>query len=193
MNYSPRIERFGELQDSSGLEQRADEMKWAQAKNVRAFVGDLPQGVSLDGDKIKADPAQYEILGKVYTNFKPPYIFNTWFYDYPEDESGRKLYCHVQVPLAWITLTMWSYLPWTYPCQVVDSYNNPKDINARKFRIVNTLKKATAALGGNILVITSLGKLKTVSGTTGQELHTLDMIAAEGYALRSKKLAAASK
>lgn len=189
MGYTPRIEKLGRLTDTQDTEQQADKMSWAEAKDVTVYVGQFPPGITIENDVVKVmDNSRYEVIARVATNNMEavPFPLPLAFRKYPEDQAWRNSYCNAQVPLVWLTLMYWSFVPFEYPCWMHES-NSIASVNARKNRIINTLKKAAKAVGGNTLVITSLGKLKTFNARTGQELSTLDMIEAEGYALLDKQ------
>lgn len=71
-------------------------------------------------------------------------------------------------------------------CKVVES-NDAYDIEKRKMRLVNTLKKLTKAAGGEVVVITEIGGSQTVNLTTGIVINTHKMMSANGVALKRKR------
>ena len=184
MSYNPRIESYGEMKDSSTLEEQASNMKWADAKGVKAYLGKLPAGISVNNDGIQTDD-QWENLGKVYTNMDGYTPVLGWP-SYPEDQSWRNGYCKPQQVLVYATFFLWPIIPLYYPCICYET-NSTSSVSKRKMRIVHTLKKMVKAAGGDTLIITSLGKTSTINANTKEVLSTLDMTGAEGYALRSKK------
>jgi hypothetical protein len=192
-NFTPRVEPLGLYQDTTNMDRQANEMSWAAAKEIQVFVGTFPEGITYENGKlITAPDSQYDILAKVYTNIDSV-NYPLWFSSYPEDEAWRNGYCNCQVPLTWLTLGIWTFVsPFSYPCFGIDT-NNTADISARKMRVMNTLKKAAKAAGGEILVVTSLGQITTINAQTGAKMGTLDMTGAEGYALKRKKPVAPNK
>jgi hypothetical protein len=56
-----------------------------------------------------------------------------------------------------------------------------------KHRLIETLRKATKALGGNLVVVTSFGRTQLVAAGTSHVLDTTEMTRAEGFALRVKR------
>jgi hypothetical protein len=105
-------------------------------------------------------------------------------YPYAEDEKWRKPFCWVQAPLAWASLTMWAWISPTYfSCLVSDSSNAPTDLSAHKTRILNTLKKAVKAAGGDTLVVTKLGKTEYIT-SANVSLGSLEMTSAQGFAVK---------
>jgi len=182
-NFHPRVELFGSYKDTSEINKIADEMKWAEAADIEVFVGTFPEGIDYNDGKITVDPnAGYVVMGKVYTNMSTQSSF-FWFGDYPEDESWKKGYCHWQVPLKWLTLNMWNLTGMYYTCYHSES-NDSEDIDARKSRIIKTLRKAAKAAGGDLLIVTHLGQTETVDAKSGRRLGMLDMTGASGFILK---------
>ncbi|MGA9520972.1 MAG: hypothetical protein WBV82_05880 [Myxococcaceae bacterium] len=165
-------------------------MTAAEAEDVEVYIGEFPAGISMDEGRIEvAEDSEFQVAARVHTNMNDSglALMGVWGYAYDEDEAWRKPYCYAQIPLNWITLTTWSwYTPFYWPCRVYES-NSVADINRRKQRIIQTLKKATKAAGGEILVVTGLGRITTINASTGQQVGTMDMTGAEGYALRRRK------
>ena len=92
-NFNPRIEFIGKYRDAQQLEEKAAEMKWAEAEEVEVFVGEFPKGVTYNDGQIKiAEDSEYELVAKVHTNMKDAgwSFMGLWGYDYPEDESWRR-------------------------------------------------------------------------------------------------------
>lgn len=155
-NFKPKIRLPDPLADTFDFEDKADNMKAADVKEIVVMSAPkLPKGLTIkDGKATITAEFEYEIVGEIFTDTKG-LMGNTgfraipfYFYDYPEDEaSWRKPLCWPQVPLGWITLGLWSiFMPTYYPCKTMD-YNSVADIRNRRMRLVNTLKKATKALG----------------------------------------------
>ena len=182
-NYTSRIEILGKYQDTSKLEEKANDMKWADASKINVYVGTFPEGITLENGAITVSPdSNFELIGKVYTAEDVPSPI--WFSTHPEDEGWKNAYCNAQVPLTWVTVMMWWVVPVHYPCWPAET-NSPSRISDRKMRIINTLKKATKAAGGDTLIITELGSTQFVAGT--KVMSTLEMTGAEGYALKLRK------
>ncbi len=187
-NYAPVVTPAGEYRDAHGLADRAESYSWAEVDDVRVFLGTLPEGVQLHDGKISVDAARYEVLGEVTAAPKGSGFarMNVWFYDYPEDESWRKGLCYWQTPLVWVTLGIYLFVsPFNYPCWVVDG-SGASDIEDRKHRIIETLRKGTKALGGNMLVVTGLGSTTFVAAGSSQVLGGVEMTHGAGIALRAK-------
>jgi hypothetical protein len=166
----------------------------------------LPRGIVISGGKAIISPAfPYEILGEVHTETNGEFAIGIanahgvplYFYPYSEDEGWKNPFCHIQVPLAWVTLAIWTLVPTYWPCRTLDS-NGADDVDARKMRIVNTLKKATKAMGGTHLLFVgeyplvlqttqgvayNFGRVTTFSSST--ETERLDW--AQGWGLVLKK------
>jgi hypothetical protein len=153
-NYRPRIEKLGAYEDTRALEKRAEKMKSHDVSDIKVFVGDFPAGINIKDEKIVVDERRYEVMGEVWARYRMSY-FGWWFYKYAEDESWRNGYCNAQVPLNWLTIGLWGmFVPAYYPCYVSGGGDSVDAIHERELRIVNTLKKAAKAAGGNILILT---------------------------------------
>ncbi len=167
-------------------------MTRAEAESVQV-MNQLPAGVRVSKEGIEiAEDSAFELVAKVRVHIDDSYqiltFFGIWGYDYPDDESWRNSYCQWQIPLNWITLTLWSwYTPFYWPCRVSES-NDVADVDERKQRIIHTLKRATKAAGGTVLVITTLGNFAPlVPDGTGPSRHSLRMVSATGYAFRKRQ------
>jgi hypothetical protein len=171
----------------------------------------LPKGITISGGKAIVGPDfEYEILGEVHTDSNgglgglwDTHATPLYFYPYSEDEAWRNTFCHVQVPLVWVTLGIWTFVPTYIPCRTVDT-NDPENVEDRKMRIVNTLKKATKALG--VTCVLFLGQepllFKTTQGAAYNFGHGISAFSATtenkkiewgqawGLALRKKTNAA---
>lgn len=164
----------------------ADAMDDKTASDVEVLVGKLPEGVAIEGGTVRVDPARCELLGTVTakTNGIVDFI-NFWFYPYVEEEAWRKGFCFWQVPLTWVTLTTWSFVsPLSYPCKVIDSGSSPAAVEARKEKIMQTLRRATKAMGANLLIVTSSGSTNYVDLRSGTVVGTTEATGGEGLALR---------
>lgn len=173
LSYSPKF-KVENKKEKQVLEILADKMTWDQAKDVKVYEKP-PKGIKITKGRVKLYGRKYRYLGKVYTEFNRPGLFT--FYKYPEDMGWRNSYCHFQQILTWLTLGVWFISPTYWPCYVKDSSNERSDVKARRLRMVKTMQKMTKALGGNILVVTNIGKLK--SKLTDEQVLS---ISAEGHA-----------
>jgi hypothetical protein len=184
-NFGPRIERIGKYQDSRRVEERAAEMKWAESDDVEVYVGEFPDGIHVNNGSLKVDPdSNYEVIAKVHADIKYDMfgIMGFAFYDYAEDEAWRKGFCYWQSPFVWLTLGIWNGLPWHHPCKVMETAGSFED---RRDRAIKTLRKATKAVGGEILIVSEEGRQTLVSGS-GSVVDTKPWWGAAGYALRRK-------
>lgn len=173
-SFKGRFQLNDQLADTRALEAKSDSMSWEDAKDI-VVISDLKsQGIEVkDGKAILPKDFDYEVIGGVYTNTNGEMcpignIHSTPFYFYPysEDEGMRNVYCHIQTPLMWVTLGIWSLVPTFYPCKFIDT-NKDDDIANRKIRIANTLKKAAKALGGTHLLFLGQEPLVFESINTG--------------------------
>jgi hypothetical protein len=185
-SFAPRIDAIGQYRDTTEASERADDMPSADAADVRVLVGQLPEGVRIEHDQLVVDPARYTLVGRVSADIKPFgwTWLGWWFYDYPEGQRWRDAYCGIQVPLTWLTLSLWTFVPLHYPCAVVEG-SSPSSVGERRARVIQTLQKATKAAGGNLLVVTGLGDLHLIAAGSGQLLETVPVIHGTGFALKS--------
>jgi hypothetical protein len=189
--YVPHYDPQGEVGGDVSIEETAMDMKDEDVKGVKAYLNKFPEGLTIneEGAFVIKDEEKYELLGKVYTYLdnetSASYIFGN-FYRYPEDQGWRRYYCYWQDPITWLTLGLWNAMPLYYPCFTSES-NIPHDKLMRKRRIIQMLKKITKAAGGDLVVITSLGELKSVTVEMSSMPTDLEMFAAEGYAVKLKQ------
>jgi hypothetical protein len=195
INFRPDVNPVGDISNDAPRDVIADGMRWQDASDVRVLQGNLPPGVAVGPDgSVTIQNPRYQWVGNVSASPKEPAAANLgfWFYDYPEDQSWRKVYCGVQVPLSWVTLSLWSWLsPTYYPCRVLES-NGSGDVDARKARIISTLRKAAKAVGGNLLVVTSIGG-RSLTVDTGYGVTTYDKLAMTGTGLALRDLSPTEK
>ena len=188
-SYSPNYEKLGALDISgtSEINRKANEMKWADAEDISVFLGNGAEGMSVsENGALNYSEEQWEMLGKV--SVSPDSYLNPFtqsFKPYPEDEGWRNGYCKVNGVMVIATLSIWGVLPFNWPCMRQET-NSVDAVEARKIRIVNTLKKATKAAGGDTVIITSLGSIE-MRTKAGQVVSTTEMTSAEGYAFRRKQ------
>ena len=96
----------------TGVAAAAEEMPRGQSDDVKVLVGSIPSGMTVEGDVLKVDPEQYEVLGRVEAHLNNPLTANLglWVYDYAPGERWRVGYCAWQVPLSWVTFTLWAWI-----------------------------------------------------------------------------------
>ena len=186
--FKPSVQSVGEYKNTSKVADVAEDMPEHSADNVKVLIETLPEGMAVQDGSIAFDHDRYEMLGKVSAAYKDPSGVNMglWFYGYKESEKWRTGLCSWQVPLSWVTITMWSWLsPTYYPCRVTAG-----DEEARRADIVETLQRATKALGGNLVVVAGFGGINflTVNGHTGAVVasNSVGTLNAEGYAFKAK-------
>jgi hypothetical protein len=183
-SYHVRIDVPGEYRDTTATVEAAEDMPAAKAQDVRVLLGTLPPGLEVhEGNVVVTDPSRVQLLGFVGADAKNGGLAPFSFYNYPEDEAWRRPYCYAQAPLTWITAMLWSVLPFDYPCWVAET-EAPADVGARKRRIVQTLQRATKALGGNAVVVESLGDTVFVHKGTEKVLGQESMTLGRGWALK---------
>lgn len=155
--------------DYSNIDDKANDYSNADVKDIQV-LSTLPKGITgANGVFTAAEDSEYQILGKVQTGtnggiggFSSFHATPLYFYPFNEDESWRKPYCWVQVPLVWLTLTLWAGVPTYYPCWTIDT-NKRYDINNRKQRIGAALKKGAKAMGGDTILFLDSSGTKTMS------------------------------
>lgn len=179
--FKSRYEKTGKFDADSiyNIDKKASEMKWDDAKDVDVYIGDLPESDTGKDGFITFESKKWEVIGKVTASPQPPGALAT---NYPEDESWRSYYCPPNAVLIYGTLTLWTLTPFPWTCSVRET-NDLDDVNARKIRLINTMKKSVKAAGGNLLVVTSLGHIE-YKNLTGQVINTQDMMYAEGLVLK---------
>jgi hypothetical protein len=190
-SFEPRIEPVEESRPTAPLVEKAVLMAPVELRSVRVAEDKLPEGLAFrEGELVVTDPTRYEIVARVSTQYEmSPAIMASMsigFYRYDSSEGWKNPYCNVQVPLGWLTLSMWTMVPLHYPCMVAE-WDSPAAADRRRARILETLVRGTAAAGGNLLVLTELGDLKIVAYTQlGPMVSTLEVVAGSGVALKDK-------
>lgn len=186
--FKPSVQSVGEYKNTAKAASAAEDMDPHVADDVKVLVETLPEGMALKDGQILIDHDRYEMLGKVSATYKDPGAVNMglWFYGYKDTEKWRTGFCAWQVPLSWVTLTMWSwFVPTYYPCRV--AAGNEEE---RRADIVETLQKATKALGGNLVVVAGFGGVDfvTVNGNTGAVVasNSVSLLNGVGYAFKAK-------
>lgn len=175
LSYRPKL-FIKNKKEAQAYQLLAEKMSTEDVKNIKVLVNKFPKGITFSKNKkkIKVRNKKIRYLGKVYAEFNPPSIFE--FYEYPEDQSWRNTYCHFQQVMGYMTLGLWLLSPTYYPCYVHDTSNSREAVAERRERMINTMKKMTKAMGGHILVVDKIGKLKPKKG------KQINSIAAHGYA-----------
>ena len=179
ISYAPSAQSLGEYRDTTPLSRRASGMDADEAAGVRAFVERPPDGITLRPEGPEADPQKFEVLGKVSAEYRDPTLVDlgVWFYNYKEGERWRHALCDWQVPLGWVTLTVWTAISPAYiPCRVGAGTQDD-----RRAELVRSLQKATLALGGNLLVVE-----KFEGDTHPKTLRVTAYLYATGYAFRAR-------
>ncbi len=175
--WHPRVDSVaGEYRNTEQLSEHAAELPEGKAEDVKAVVMKLPPGMELKGDVLEVDTQHYEVLGKVTA--KPAGEF---FYPYRED--WRRPFCYPQRVLVIATLMVWYVVPTNYPCGV-----SPGTINERQDRIVEAMRRATKAMGGNMVLVGGFGGTIQVQKTSSSTAVVSEMEATEGvgWAIRVK-------
>ena len=139
-----------------------DGMRWEDAADVEVFYVDqsLPSGVQFASGKLEVkDISRIEVIAFVTTKMFNP--FGGWRFTlagpYMQDESWKDYWCPPNMILATATIGLWVWLPFSWPCFPYE-FSYESSIEARKARLVNTLKKGAKALGGNTIIISEFAK-----------------------------------
>jgi hypothetical protein len=112
-------------------------------KDIVVLIDTIPEGLDLKEGNIAVQSGySHQLIGKFTLDpegQKPPLSFM----DYRDD--WRKPYCYWQVPLGWVTLTLWTTLiPLAYPCW--------SDLDNTKGDIISDIKNMTEAAGGDLAI-----------------------------------------
>jgi hypothetical protein len=191
VTFAPAVKSVGEYRDMSSTAATAEELPRGKAEDVKVMIGSIPPGMTVENDVLKVDPEQYEVLGRVEAHLNNPLTANLgfWVYDYAPAERWRVAYCAWQVPLSWVTLSLWAWLsPVHYPCKALMG-----DDEKRTAGIVETLKRAGKALGADLVVVPGIGGTTVISGTRSSAVvSTVNATDASGFAIKTKRPKAAS-
>lgn len=186
VRHEVQVQPFGAYQSDLELQQSANRTPASEASGVKVYVGSLPPGMEIQDGKPVLAPG-LEILGTVSTNYTNADAFSSWmfggFYKMPEHQKALQTYCSVQSPLVWVTLTMWNYLPFRYPC-IPSGGNGTKAVAKRKDAIIQAMQKGAVALGGDVVVVVELGDIKYVQAGTDRVVGGLDMTQGAGLIVR---------
>ncbi len=160
-------------QGMADLEDRIADMSKGEADTVRVIRNELPPGMTATLMGVQVDPALYQLRGYVAVGARNSFAadYGLLPYAYNDDESWRRVYCGAQIPLAWATLTMWSWLiPFHWACHV--GYSTDSRAIARdEERMVVELQKGAKALGANVVVVSLL--VPQISQAAGAAYQTL--------------------
>lgn len=189
--FEPHVQAVGAYKNMAAVSERAADLREGSASDVTAMVERLPAGIAVKEHELVFDEQRYELLGKVSADFADPAGINLglWFYGYRRGDKWRHGLCDWQVPLSWMTLTMWSYLSPTYhACRV-----NIGTEEQRRDSIVEALQRATKALGGDLVIVSGFGGRDFVTVDSKNERvvvekDALRTLSGVGYAFRTKRV-----
>jgi hypothetical protein len=186
-----------DLDRNQAVVQRAEQMK-QEPDNVEIFGGKMPEGLELteEGSKIVVAPGfenRYQVLGTVESDYSKKInsaILKNLYWTWDYEETWRKALCWPQAPLKALSLGIWVLVPTAWPCFA----KIPGEEEERQKAHLVQLKKLTAAMGGNLVVLSSSGDLQVTtinarSGAVMGQSITKDM-SLKGFALRWNKGAA---
>jgi hypothetical protein len=155
---------------------------------VKVLFEKLPDGVTIKDGQLVADATRYELLGRISVSYNRPTIanFGFWPYKFKKGDRWRYALCPLQVPLAWVTLSLWAWISPTYwPCHVSEG-TEPE----RREAMIDSMTDATKLIGGNMLIIAGFQNYDFVRAKTDpmapQRDGTYSFYGA-GYALREKR------
>jgi hypothetical protein len=187
--FKPGVQSVGEYRNTAAAVETAEKIPNEGAAEVKVLIETLPEGMALKDGELVFDHERFEMLGKVSAQYKDPGMANLgfWFYPYQDKDSWRTGLCAWQVPLSWVTLTMWAWLvPTYYPCRV-----RMGDEEERRAAIIDTMQRATKALGGNLVVVGGFGGVDfiTVNSRSGMVVHanSVSTLSGTGYAFKVKR------
>lgn len=185
--FAPGVKSVGEYKNLTATAAAADALPQERAEDVRVLVGTIPEGMKVEGGVLVVDPEKYEVLGRVEANLNNPLAANLglWVYDYAPEDKWRVGLCAWQVPLSWVTFTVWAWIsPTHYPCKA-----NMGSDEDRAASIVATLKRAGKALGADLVVVPGIGGTVVVHGNGGSAVvDQVNATNAHGFAVKTKGL-----
>lgn len=176
--FRPGAEAVGAYRSMEEVEVRARDDQ-SPAQDVEVLMGSLPPGVTYNNDVLQVDSDRYEVLAKV--SAKPEERFF-----YPYKEQWRRPYCWPQSVLIVGTLFVWAAVPTAWPC-----FTSAGTANERRDAIVEAMRRATKAAGGNLVLVGGFGGTVVFNARNGATLSTTEVTHGVGWALRVKAPAAA--
>jgi len=132
------------------------------ASRVEAVYGQLPPGLSLQGEQVvvqRGYERTYRVLGRVEADLTRQVASaptRNWLTSWNYDQGWRKGLCWPQVPLKILTLGLWTASPTHYPCVAV----LPAGEHRRQEVLLDHLKRGTAAMGGDLVVVVGVGAMQ---------------------------------
>lgn len=159
-----------------------------ESEEVKVFVEQLPDGATVVDGELVVDPAKFDYRGQVHVFRNRTLLanFGFWPYEYKDGEGWRYALCVPQVPLAWFTLSIWSWIsPTMWPCHVSEGTEEE-----RRETMTHEMKSGTKLIGGDVLIVGGYGGYDFVTVSKhpdGMKQSGRGSIGAVGYALRSKK------
>ena len=160
-----KVETFGVMDPAKDkqIAENATENAPHESNDVTVTQGEIPEGIDIqeENTKLVVKPGyenRYEVIGMVEADYMgvKGVVFKNLLWTWKDyDSTGRKVACYAQAPLKLLTLSIWAYFPWAYPCMKVA----PKDPADRAADLIATMKKGAAAMGGNRIIMTGSGDL----------------------------------
>jgi hypothetical protein len=141
--WSPRIDTVpGEYKSTQAVTRKAEDLPDGAAADVKAVsMMELPPGLAMRDGVLRYDPQVYEMLGAV-SAAPVDRLF------YPYREGWRRPFCYPQQALVAATLFAWYIMPTYWPCFAAAGPESEQ-----RDSIVEALKRATKAMGGDLLLI----------------------------------------
>ena len=163
-----RYSGFGEADFSRdrAVTERFKDSRDEPAPQVKVLVDTVPEGLSVKDGLLRVEEGySHEILGKFSLLPQNPVISIYAFADY--EDGWRKVLCYPQIPLVWLTLSIWPLVPTFYPC-----YGS---VTQRREKLLDDVKRITQAAQGDVAI---------VSFGLSPNLDPEEAFGAAGYILR---------
>ncbi len=148
IHMTPEVSKLGPY-DGEGEKEIVRKFQEAAAEEIRVspeevtvLVNSFPAGIRVDGTTVSVqDGYDHKLIAQFSLATQG---FPIQFLDY---KSGwRKGYCYPQVPLGWVTLTIWNiFSPLNWPCH--GSYST------EKVELIENARRLAAAAGGDLVVM----------------------------------------
>lgn len=152
-------------------EKRARALAWQREYPVKVYLNQIPEGFSFNNGLLSVKPAyrsRFSIVAAVSSGHAmsatASYALSTWWYVtmHKQHSRARDIFCKVQMPLRLLTLGIWSlFSPTSWPCQILYSRSERQNLKIH----VQELKRAAAAVGANLVIVSRLVDEHQVSGT----------------------------